>query len=83
VEPSAEDDLLAIVAHSLLNSIAVISGSAQLALERGPQIDPDDLAESLERIVRQAEHVGAVLTDLVRSGRPELVATLDALDGLA
>ena len=74
-----DDDLLAVVAHSLLNSMSVISGNAETLAEHWERVDPDVRAEFLERIVTQSRHVVGVLTDLVRSGRPELVKALEGL----
>lgn len=76
-----DDDLLAVVAHSLLNSMSVISGSAETLAEHWERIGPDVRLEFLERIVTQSSHVVGVLTDLVRSGRPELVEALEHLQG--
>ena len=75
----SDDDLVAVVAHSLLNSVAVISGAAETLAEHWDRIDPDRREEFLGRIVTQAKHVTEVLTDLVRSGRPEVVAALEEL----
>ena len=76
-----DDDLLAVVAHSLLNSMSVISGSAETLAEHWERIDAPTRLEFLERIVTQSSHVVGVLTDLVRSGRPELVEALERLQG--
>ena len=74
-----DDDLLAVVAHSLLNSMSVISGNAETLLEHWDRVDTTTREEFLERIVTQSTHVVGVLTDLVRSGRPELVEALELL----
>jgi signal transduction histidine kinase len=76
---SFDDDLLAVVAHSLLNSMSVISGNAETLAEHWERIDADTRVEFLGRIATQAAHVDGVLTDLVRSGRPELVEALERL----
>jgi K+-sensing histidine kinase KdpD len=73
------DDLLAVVAHSLLNSMAVVSGNAETLLEHWEHVDVATRSDLLRRIVTQAAHVNGVLTDLVRSGRPELVQALEQL----
>lgn len=75
-----DDDLLAVVAHSLLNSMSVISGNAETLAEHWERITPETRLEFLDRIVTQSGHVVGVLTDLVRSGRPELVHALQQLD---
>jgi signal transduction histidine kinase len=76
-----DDDLLAVVAHSLLNSMSVISGNAETLLEHWERVDAATRVEFLERIITQSTHVVGVLTDLVRSGRPELVQALQEMDG--
>jgi K+-sensing histidine kinase KdpD len=73
------DDLLAVVAHSLLNSMAVVTGNAETLLEHWARLDDDQRADLLRRIVMQARHVNGVLTDLVRSGRPELLEALEQI----
>lgn len=79
MDEGIDDDLLAVVAHSLLNSMSVISGNAETLLDHWERIDAVTRAEFLERIVMQSGHVVGVLTDLVRSGRPELVEALELL----
>lgn len=74
-----DDDLLAVVAHSLLNSMSVISGSAETLADHWERVAPEVRLEFLERIVTQSSHVVGVLTDLVRSGRPELVDALERM----
>jgi signal transduction histidine kinase len=74
-----DDDLLAVVAHSLLNSMSVISGNAETLAQHWERVDPDVRQQFLEGIVTQSRHVVGVLTDLVRSGRPELVDALESL----
>jgi K+-sensing histidine kinase KdpD len=74
-----DDDLLAVVAHSLLNSMSVISGNAETLADHWERITPETRGDLLDRIVTQSAHVVGVLTDLVRSGRPELVEALEHL----
>ena len=76
---SFDDDLLAVVAHSLLNSMSVIAGNAETLADHWDRIEPETRVEFLGRIVTQSSHVVGVLTDLVRSGRPELVEALERL----
>lgn len=75
-----DDDVLAVVAHSLLNSMSVISGNAETLAEHWERISQEARLDFLDRIVTQSGHVVGVLTDLVRSGRPELVAALERLN---
>ena len=62
---SLDEDLLAVVAHSLLNSMSVISGNAATLAEHWETIDVETRVRFLERIVTQSSHVVGVLTDLV------------------
>jgi signal transduction histidine kinase len=72
-----DDELIAVVAHGLLNSVAAIRINADL-LRRTTDLGPDQ-RQMLEAIEVQIRHVGAVLIDLTRSAGPELVSRLDAL----
>jgi hypothetical protein len=73
------DDLLAVMAHSLLNSMGVISGAAETMKIHWDRLDDKLKFELLEKIIQQAGLVTGVLGDLVRSGRPELVEALNEL----
>ena len=73
------DDLLAVMAHSLLNSMGVISGAAETMKIHWDRLDDKLKFELLEKIIQQSGLVTGVLGDLVRSGRPELVEALDQL----
>ena len=87
LEPARFDsDLRAVVAFSETDAWAV--GESGLDQEGSPvyplaehweRIDEGTRVEFLQRIVTQANHVVGVLTDLVRSGRPELVEALELL----
>jgi K+-sensing histidine kinase KdpD len=79
VDDMLDNDLLAVVAHSLLNSMSVISGNAETLADHWDRIDAATRADLLDRIMTQSSHVVGVLTDLVRSGRPELVEALEHL----
>jgi hypothetical protein len=59
--------------------MSVISGNAETLAEHWERVDPDTRVEFLNRIVTQSSHVVGVLTDLVRSGRPELIEALERL----
>jgi len=73
------DDLLAVMAHSLLNSMGVISGAAETMKIHWDRLDDKLKFELLEKIIQQSGLVTGVLGDLVRSGRPELVEALSEL----
>ena len=73
------DDLLAVMAHSLLNSMGVIAGAAETMKLHWDRLDDSVKVELLDKIIAQSGLVTGVLGDLVRSGRPELVDALDHL----
>jgi hypothetical protein len=73
------DDLLAVMAHGLLNSMSVIAGSAETMKLHWARLDDAVKLELLDKMIAQAALVSGVLGDLVRSGRPELVEALDQL----
>jgi signal transduction histidine kinase len=73
------DDLLAVMAHSLLNSMGVISGAAETIKLHWERLDDTIKLELLDKMIAQSALVTGILTDLVRSGRPELVDALDHL----
>ena len=67
------------MAHSLLNSVGVISGAAETMKVHWDRLDDQIKFELLEKIIQQSALVTGVLGDLVRSGRPELVQALNDL----
>ena len=73
------DDLLAVMAHGLLNSMGVIAGAAETMKLHWERLDDGIKVELLEKIIAQAGLVTGVLGDLVRSGRPEVLEALDHL----
>jgi hypothetical protein len=77
-----EDPTTAVVAHGLLNSMAVMSGTASALLDHWDLVttDPERARELLGRIMRQASMATGVLEDLVRGLPPELASTLASLE---
>ena len=73
------DDLLAVMAHGLLNSMGVIAGAAETMKLHWERLDDSIKLELLDKMIAQSALVTGVLGDLVRSGRPELVEALDHL----
>jgi hypothetical protein len=79
-----QDDMLgaldaattAVIAHGLLNSMAVLSGTATTMIDNWDRVaaDPVQARQMLERIARHARLASGVLEDLVR-GMPADVAT--------
>jgi len=76
-----EDPTTAIVAHGLLNSMAILTGTATTLLNHWDKLssDPEQAREMLLRIVRQASMASGVLEDLVRGLPPQMVSTLAAI----
>jgi len=70
---------MAVMAHSLLNSVGVISGAAETIKFHWDRLDDPVKIELLDKIIAQSSLVTGVLGDLVRSGRPEIVEALDHL----
>lgn len=71
------DATVAVIAHALLNSLAVITGSLATLLDH--DVPDDRRRDLLLRALAQAEHVTGVLQDLVRGVAPGLVDVLDHL----
>lgn len=70
--------MVAVVAHSLLSSMAVIAGAADTLVDRADRLSPEQTSALLEMIEGQATHVSGVLRDLVL-GMP--ADALSALEG--
>jgi hypothetical protein len=77
-----EDTTTAVVAHGLLNSMAVLTGTATSLLDHWELVtdDPERAREMLDRILRQARMATGVLEDLVRGLPPEVASTLVAIE---
>ena len=73
------DATVAVIAHALLNSMAVITGTLATIIDA--DLPPDRRVELLQRALGQSEHVTGVLQDLVRGMNPTLVEALEHLDG--
>lgn len=73
------DATVAVIAHALLNSMAVITGTIATMIDA--DLSPERRRDLLARALGQAEHVTGVLQDLVRGMNPGLVDALDHLDG--
>lgn len=72
-----EDATLAVVAHGLLSSMALISGSADLLAERWEQLDPERRQRLLDNMRSQSSFVIEVLKDLARGLPPDVAAALE------
>lgn len=77
-ESPASSDLLAVMAHSLLTSIATIKTASSMLTDR--ELDEHQTDRVIGIISRQADHLHEVIGDLARTGEPARMATLDGLD---
>jgi hypothetical protein len=77
-----EDTTTAVIAHGLLNSMAVLQGTASAMIEHWDQVaaDPAKALQMLERIQRHARLASGVLEDLVRGLPPEMASTFSTID---
>lgn len=74
-----DDTLMAVMAHGLLSSMSVVTGSLGLLRDAWHELDEDERNNLLTKAEEQALHVGAILTDLVRGLPPEVIRQLDEL----
>jgi Tfp pilus assembly protein PilN len=77
-----EDTTTAVIAHGLLNSMAVLAGTATAMLQNWDKVaaDPEQARQMLERIERHARLASGVLEDLVRGLPPDVASTLASID---
>jgi K+-sensing histidine kinase KdpD len=73
------DDLLAVVAHSLLGSAAVVVGGASTLIEHHDRLTDAQREQLLGAIKTQGEHISELLKDFIRGGSDQVRATLDML----
>ena len=73
------DQTAAVVAHGLLNSMAVIAGAAATLRESWGMLDGKGRQELLSMIETQADHVTGMLADLARGLPAEVIRMLNAL----
>ena len=77
--PPPNDDLLAVIAHSLLSSVSVIVGGTELLSTHWSHLGERQRTELLVTMRSQARHVADVLDNLVRLGDPHLIEALEGL----
>lgn len=73
------DDLLAVVAHSLLGSAAVVVGGASTLIDHHDRLTDAQREQLLEAIRTQGEHISELLKDFIRGGSDQVRATLEEL----
>lgn len=70
------DPTMAVVAHGLLNAMAIIAGNSMTVRRHWDRLDADKRDAMLATIERQAEFVTGLLQDLVRGLPPDVEAAL-------
>lgn len=78
MESEPTGHLLAVMAHSLLNSVAAIKTATSMLADRERLTDAQ-VDTIIGLIGTQSDHLHVMLKDLVRTGDPALMATLDGL----
>ena len=80
VHDDAEPDpTTAVIAHSLISSVAVVSSAIQSLLAFGDDLGQDKRDELLRMALTQAEYLSEVLKDLARGLSSEVIDALDAI----
>ncbi len=73
------DPTVAVLAHALLSSVAVISGAIDSVLESGERLSPEQQLDLLRMAAAQAAYVAEVLKDVARGLPSEVIDALDHL----
>ncbi len=73
------DPTTAVIAHSLISSVAVVSSAVQSLLAYGDELSRDKREELLRMALTQAEYLADVLKDLARGLPAEVIDALDAI----
>ena len=73
------DPTTAVIAHSLISSVAVVSSALQSLLAYGDDLGPDKREELLRMALTQAEYLAEVLRDVARGLPAEVIDALDAI----
>lgn len=71
-----DDATMAVVAHGLLSSMALINGSAELLSERWNDLDEQRRQRLIDNVCTQSSFVIEVLKDLARGLPPDVDAAL-------
>lgn len=71
------DPMVAVLAHALLSSMAVISGALDSLLDFGEDLPVDDRLDLVRMAASQADYVSEVLKDFARGLGAEVIAALD------
>lgn len=74
------DPTTAVIAHSLISSVSVVSSAIQSVLACGDELGADKREELLQMALTQAAYLADVLKDLARGLPAEVIDALDAID---
>ena len=74
------DPTTAVIAHSLISSVSVVSSAIQSVLAYGDELGADKREELLQMALTQAAYLADVLKDLARGLPAEVIDALDAID---
>jgi hypothetical protein len=73
------DPTTAVIAHSLISSVAVVTGALQSILAYGDDLAAEKRQELLQMALTQAEYLTEVLKDVARGLPAEVIDALDAI----
>ena len=73
------DPTTAVIAHSLISSVAVVSSAIQSLIAFGDELDAAKRDELLRMALTQAEYLSEVLKDMARGLPAEVIDALDAI----
>ena len=78
-DAAGPDPTAAVIAHSLISSVAVVSSAIQSLIAFGDDLDADKRNELLRMALMQAEYLSEVLKDMARGLPAEVIEALDAI----
>lgn len=73
------DPTIAVLAHALLSSLAVISGALENLLSFGDDLSPEQRLDLLRMALSQTDYVSEVLKDMARGLPAEVIDALDSI----
>jgi hypothetical protein len=75
----ADDAVLAVAAHAMLNSVAVAYGAVEMVRSSPARLRPEQVEDLLDRALLQLDLVSGILADLVRGLPPQMADAMDEL----
>jgi K+-sensing histidine kinase KdpD len=79
VDERFPDPTAAVMAHGLLNSMAIIRGAARTLQEAWESLGPEQRAQLLSMVADQADHVASMLGELARGLPMGVLQELESL----